>query len=135
MKRPFLQVVILSLAGVIFFGVAVTIVSVSVKEDQMRQDLITDARIVSAGVFLEDLNQLNGSIADLNSSAYNRIKQYLSDVVKKRPQSRFVYLLSKNPEGDIIFLADSEPESSFMSSYPDSRILKRQTLIETCLFP
>jgi len=118
MKRPFLQVVILSLAGVIFFGVAVTIVSVSVKEDQMRQDLITDARIVSAGVFLEDLNQLNGSIADLNSSAYNRIKQYLSDVVKKRPQSRFVYLLSKNPEGDIIFLADSEPESSFMSSYP-----------------
>ena len=71
----FLQVVIISLAGLLFFGALFTIISISIKEDEMRQDLLTDTRIGSVGIIRDDLYQLEGTISDLNSPAYGRIKK------------------------------------------------------------
>jgi len=125
----FLQVVIISLAGLLIFGALFTIFSISIKEDEMRQDLLTDTRIGSVGIIREDLYQLKGTISDLNSPAYGRIKKYLTDVAQSRPLTRFVYLLGKNPDGELVFLADSEPDTSVMYSHPGQRYHEASGLI------
>jgi len=125
----FLQVVIISLAGLLIFGALFTIFSISIKEDEMRQDLLTDTRIASVGIIRDDLYQLEGTISDLNSPAYGRIKKYLTEVAQSRPLSRFVYLLLKNPDGELVFLADSEPETSDMYSHPGQRYPEASGLI------
>lgn len=129
MNRSFLQVILISLAGLLIFGALLTIVSTTLKEDEMRQDLLTDTRIASVGIVREDLYQLEGTLTDLNSPAYGRIKKYLSDVAESRPLSRFVYLLGKSPDGELVFLADSEPESSDLCSYPGQKYTEASDII------
>ena len=133
MNRSFLHVVLISLAGLLIFGAILTFVSTTVKEDEMRQDLLTDSRIASVGIIREDLYQLEGTFSDLNTPAYGRIKKYLADVAERRPQSRFVYLLGKNPDGELVFLADSEPETSDMYSYPGQKYSEASDLIRNML--
>ncbi len=125
----FLQVVIISLAGLLIFGALFTIFSISIKEDEMRQDLLTDTRIGSVGIIRDDLYQLEGTISDLNSPAYGRIKKYLTEVAQSRPLTRFVYLLGKNPDGELVLLADSEPDTSVMYSHPGQRYHEASGLI------
>lgn len=129
MNRAFLQVVLISLAGLLIFGAVLTFINTTVKEDEMRQDLLTDTRIASVGIVREDLYQLEGTLTDLNTPAYGRIKKYLTDVAERRPQSRFVYLLGQNPDGELIFLADSEPETSDMYSYPGQEYTEASDII------
>ena len=129
MNRSFLHVVLISLAGLLIFGAVLTFVSTTLKEDEMRQDLLTDTRIASVGIVREDLYQLEGTLTDLDTPAYARIKKYLTDVAERRPQSRFVYLLGQNPDGVLIFLADSEPETSDMYSHPGQTYTEASDII------
>jgi PAS domain S-box-containing protein len=79
---------------------------------EMRADLLQQARLVAQAVNTEQAKALTGTEADLDSSAYQRLKKQFVAVRSANPLCRFVYLMGRKADGTMFFFVDSEPVGS-----------------------
>jgi signal transduction histidine kinase len=83
--------------------------------DGQRQDYFTQRKVqattAAAALDYRDIEALNGTPDDLNSVAYQRLRQQLVRIKRSDMHIRFVYLM--RPSGkNMIFLVDAEDPSS-----------------------
>jgi hypothetical protein len=90
----------------------------------LRADLLQQARMVAMAVNPRHMATLNGTADDLDSPSYQMIKEQLTGIRLSNPACRFLYLMSRKPDGTIIIHVDSEPASSKDYS-PPGQVVKR----------
>lgn len=78
----------------------------------MRKGYLVQGRMVAEGLNLWRVMALSGTMRDLSSPDYLRLKEQLSSVRSSNPKCRFLYLMGRGPDGAIFFMADSEPPAS-----------------------
>ena len=77
--------------------------------NDMRAELLQEARVVAWSLNIERIATLTGSKEDLQSADYARLKEQLARMRWAHPQLRFLYLMGQNPAGEVFFFADSLP--------------------------
>ncbi len=87
-------------------------------EQDLRADLLRRAQRAAQTVDLRELQELSGTPADLESPAYQRLKQHFILARQLYPHSRFLYLMGQKADGSIFFYLDSEPPGSEDESPP-----------------
>ncbi len=92
------------------------IISNSVDRNQ-KEDFLITAEAITSGIRMENLNKLNGSIADLKTSEYKIIRDYLREFEGTSKEIRWFYL-TKFRGGKIYFALDSSPENKPEFSQP-----------------
>jgi PAS domain S-box-containing protein len=78
----------------------------------LRAELLQEGRMVAQAIDLRFVAALSGTVADLASPDYLRLKERLTLIRNAKPQNRFLYLMGRKPDGEIFFFVDSEPASS-----------------------
>jgi signal transduction histidine kinase/FixJ family two-component response regulator len=110
------------LAGLVLLvltgGALLTWWTVDQTDGNMREDLISRARLVADTVDSDTIRALSGTEADIANPAYLRLKEQLMTVRASNPACRFVYLLGRKPKGEIFFFAGSAPVDSTDYSPP-----------------
>ena len=86
-------------------------------EADMREELVSRARILAAALAPESVKQLTANEADLATPNYQSLKRRLQAIRAASTDCRFIYLLGFQNQ-DVVFLMDSEPESSENYSPP-----------------
>ncbi len=81
-------------------------------DHEMRQELLTQTRLVAQAVNLHQVEALTGSERDLALPVYQDLKAQMVRVKQANSKCRFVYLLGRKPDGKLFFLVDSEPVGS-----------------------
>ncbi|HWQ66570.1 MAG TPA: PAS domain S-box protein [Methanospirillum sp.] len=113
MAQPIvIKILFMLLIGVLIIGAAYSLIAAVDQDSRMRTQMLTETRIVSAGLSLDQIEGLTGTLVDLKSESYHQMKNYLAKAKAARPQTRFIYLMRENPDGTILFLIDSEPSGS-----------------------
>jgi PAS domain S-box-containing protein len=79
---------------------------------EMREELLTQTRLVAQAVNLDQVKALTGTEHDLALPVYREIKAQLVRVKQANSKCRFVYLLGRKPDGKLFFQVDSEPVGS-----------------------
>jgi len=85
---------------------------------EMRADLLKQARLVTQAINFKNLQALSGTMEDLESPSYQRLKEQLAAVRLANPQCRFFYLMGRKVDGTVFFFLDSEPADSKEYSPP-----------------
>jgi len=106
MNRSMLLVLILIV--VLGLGLACTMQTAFAKSEDLRDTLLTQARLAISGVNTSHIPELTATQADLTSPSYQELKARLVEISAAQPLSRFAYLIRRNPDGTVIFLVDSE---------------------------
>jgi len=78
----------------------------------LRAELLQQARMVAVAVNQRQMTALSGTAADLALPSYHGIKEQLKAIRNANPKCRFLYLMSRRPDGSIVFNVDSEPVES-----------------------
>jgi PAS domain S-box-containing protein len=104
--RPILMITILA-AGAMGIWWAV-----GRADREMRQELLTQTRMVAQALTLDQIKALTGSGDDLALPVYQKLKAKISRVKQANDKCRFVYLMGRKPDGKIVFFVDSEPAGS-----------------------
>ncbi len=95
--------------------------------DGMRRSLLQGAQYAVAGIDAEGLQHLNGSVDDLASPYYAKLKSQLIEVRAVDPKCRFSYVMGQRDDGTVFFFADSEPPES--SDYsPPGQVYEEATI-------
>ncbi len=76
---------------------------------ELRQNLLSETKLVAGAVNLERVRALTGSVADLTSPDYLRLKEQFAAVRAADPKCRFVYLMGERPDGTVFFFVDDRP--------------------------
>ncbi|NPV77784.1 MAG: PAS domain S-box protein [Anaerolineae bacterium] len=87
-------------------------------DQELRAEYLLQAQRVAQAVDLEEFRALSGSPDDQERPEYKRLKQQLMLTRRTYPESRFLYLMGRNPSGEIFFYIDSEPPGSPDESPP-----------------
>lgn len=95
----------------------------------MREDILTEARMVANAVNWHLVENLAASDRDLDSLDYLRLKERLSMVRSANPRYRFIYLMGRWPGKGVFFFVDSEPPSSPDYSPPGQRYPEAQKIL------
>jgi len=89
------------------------------ERDEMLTELMRDAAGYAAAFEAEEVGQLSGTPADLNTHVYTEIKRRLMRFRAIDSTVRFAYLFRQIPGSNgVVFLADSEPAESPEVSLP-----------------
>jgi PAS domain S-box-containing protein len=107
-----------SLCMILGAGLVCTVWVIETDGQKRRQTLLTEARLVANAINLRYIRDLTGSLADLDSPSYQRLKEQLALVRSAQPEYRFVYLMGCDAQGQIFFFVDSEPSGSRDESPP-----------------
>lgn len=83
-----------------------------------REHILERAATIALAVPREDLGMLTGTEEDLGTPAYERVKEYLTQMRSVNRDARFLYLIGRGAEGELFFYADSEPAESSDYSPP-----------------
>lgn len=75
---------------------------------EMREGLLFRANLLAATINLEHLAGLTGSIGDLESAHYDRLKEQMIALREAELGCRFIYLMGRRPTGEVFFFVDSE---------------------------
>lgn len=81
--------------AVLTAGTLVTWWTVSSENKELRADLLQQATLLVQAQNLSRVKELTGTEADLNSPAYQRIKEQLAVVKDINPKCRFIYVLGR----------------------------------------
>lgn len=108
-KRMFVFLVIFTILimGIVFVGVVIRM-----ENRRMRAELLIQARMLEMSINVKRVLNLSGSENDLNAPDYQRLKDQLTRARFANPQCRFVYLMGRQPDGEVFFFVDSEPPDS-----------------------
>lgn len=79
---------------------------------RLRADLLQQARMVAMTIDPQQVALLTGTEADLAAPGYIRLHERLILVRLSHPSCRFLYLMSRAPDGRVFFTVDSEPADS-----------------------
>ncbi len=109
---------LLALVSGLAVGTISTIRAVTSNDTRMREQLLTEARLVEQTMDWTRVETLTGSPADTQLPAYARMKQQLARVRAVREQYRFAYLMGQRSDGAVFFLVDSESPGSHAYSPP-----------------
>jgi PAS domain S-box-containing protein len=112
MIRNMKRWLIVAIIVILVIGSALTLWTAQHEDSQLREELLTNTRIVQRGISTGHVQALTGSEADLLSPDYTDLKDELIKVRSADPLIRFIYLLGQRPDGTIFFFADSEPPGS-----------------------
>jgi len=85
---------------------------------ELRTDLLPQVAMIATAINPQRMASLKGTEADLSSPDYLRIKAQLANIRRSNPRCRFLYLISRRPDGSIVFHVDSEPHTSRDCSPP-----------------
>lgn len=104
-----------------------------ITDREMREELLAQAHRTAQGLDLARIRALTGTVADLDSHHYQRLKEDLTLIRQANDDCRFVYLMGRR-DGDTVFLfADSEsPDSEDYS--PPGQIYTEAGQAETGVF-
>ncbi len=97
---------------IVFSGAIETWLTVLRTDREMREDLLHEATMLGQTIYPGSIKMLSGSVADLQSPVYQRLKAQLGVVRQNIPKCRFLYLMGRNAEGKVFFFVDSEPAGS-----------------------
>lgn len=86
--------------------------AVSRAERDLRESVLGQVRLAAAAVDVEGLKTLSGTVADLSSPDYRRLKERLGAVRESNPMVRLAYILGRKSGGETFFLAASAPFGS-----------------------
>ncbi len=81
-------------------------------DGRLRADLLQQARMVAMTIDPQQVASLTGTEADLAAPGYIRLHERLILVRLSNPICRFLYLMSRAPDGTVFFTVDSEPADS-----------------------
>ncbi|MHC1737080.1 MAG: PAS domain S-box protein [Ignavibacteriaceae bacterium] len=81
-------------------------------DNNMRNDLLIQAKMVSAAVNAERIKNLTGTEADLTSPDYQRLKEQFALMCAPNSRCRFIYLMGRRADGSVFFFLDNEPAGS-----------------------
>ncbi|MCC6487667.1 MAG: PocR ligand-binding domain-containing protein [Candidatus Hydrogenedentes bacterium] len=81
------------------------------EDTRQREQLLTQASMLSQAVNIRRIKTLKGDSGDLESLDYQRLKEQLGLARSANTQCRFLYLLGKRGD-EVFFLVDSEPAGS-----------------------
>jgi hypothetical protein len=73
---------------------------------QMREDLLSQTRLLAETLDSESIQALTGTEADLDSPVYLRLKEQFAAVRNANPEYRFVYLMGQKADGTVFFFVD-----------------------------
>lgn len=95
-------------------------------DQEMRFDILQQARLAAKLIDIEQVQLLSGTEKDLNSPEYITLKEQLAKIRHQNTACRFVYLMGQRDDGKIFFYADSEvPDSKDYS--PPGKIYDEAT--------
>jgi len=73
----------------------------------LRLELLQQARVAAMAINPHRAWVLKGTAADLDNRHYTWVKHQLAAIRSANPQYRFLYLMTRRPDGAVIFLVDS----------------------------
>lgn len=103
---------LLPAAAALALIVGAVIVSARRADQGLRADLLRQTRIAAMAIHPQRAAALTGRETDLSSPPYLELKNQLASIRSANPKIRFLYLMERNPAGDIVFLVDNEAETS-----------------------
>jgi PAS domain S-box-containing protein len=103
---------IIAIIIILASGIALTLWSAQREDNQLREGLLTETRLIQSCISTGDVQALSGSEADLVSPDYTAIKEELRKIRSADPLIRFIYLMGQRPDGTVFFFVDSEPPES-----------------------
>jgi PAS domain-containing protein len=95
-----------------FAGVLFTWGLVARTNRELRAALLLQTRLVAKAVDIGRVQSLSGTVADLGTPDYLRLKEQLASIRSANAQCRFIYLMGRKPDGAVFFYVDSEPIGS-----------------------
>jgi PAS domain S-box-containing protein len=104
------SIVWLAVGVVLVAGALFTWRTADVTDRDMRADILRNTHLLADAIHLKGLAALTGTEEDLTSPEYLRLKDQLAAARHAFPDSRFLYLMGRKPDGRLFFYADSEPE-------------------------
>lgn len=110
--RRYLKVRLLLLVAVLVAGVLCAWWQSARIDREMREELLARTDQVAGAVNIERVKAMTGTLVDLESPAYLRLKEQFAAVRAAEPKCRFIYLLGRRADGTIFFYVDSEPAGS-----------------------
>ena len=87
-------------------------------DHEMRAALLQKGQLLVQAINVENVQDLKGTKADLNSPVYEYLKGQFVTLREASPQYRFVYLLGHKTDESIFFFIDSEQVDSKDYSWP-----------------
>lgn len=108
------------LTSVIILTLLLTWFVGSVTEREMRNNLLLQTQIGANCVDVARIKKLTGTISDLKSPDYLRLKQQLSSIVQVDNNLYFVYIMGVKKDGKVFFLVDDRPDEHPEGSNPGS---------------
>ena len=75
----------------------------------MRDNLLQQTRLVAQAVSAEQVGALTGTVADVDTPNYLRLKAQLAAVRQAYPKCRFIYMMDRRPGRRLVFLVDDSP--------------------------
>lgn len=81
-------------------------------DSERRAELLLQSSLVAKAVELDRVQTLSGTEADLDSLAYQRLKDQFTAVRSAQPLCRFIYLLGRKADGTVFIFVDSEAADS-----------------------
>jgi hypothetical protein len=115
-EKPFPTILKLRVVTVIlvffFAGMGLVLWMMHRADQQMREDLLKQARLVAQLLNIGRIHELSGTEADLGTSDYLRLKEQLSNARRSNNKCRFAYLMGRRADGEVFFFVDSEPVGS-----------------------
>ena len=111
-QTPLMQVLLVFLAGTLVIGTIYSLNAAADQDSRLRSQMLTDTRIVSAGLLPSEIETLVGDERDLKNPLYLNMKSFLERAENARERTKFVYLMRQNEDGQVIILIDSEKAGS-----------------------
>jgi len=106
-----------ALALVMVVGAVATYQISRSSDEDMRSDLLIQAKVGAYAVDLQQLEDLTGTLADENSTDLKSLYEQQRSIARANPSCRWTYLTVLRG-GNVTFLVDSEPPESEDGVYP-----------------
>lgn len=87
-------------------------------DQELKAEYLLQAQRAAGAVDLGEFRALSGAADDQERPEYGRLKQQLMLTRRAFPESRFLYLMGQNPNGEFFFYIDSELPGSPDESPP-----------------
>ncbi len=81
-------------------------------DQDMRETLLHQTRMLAQAVDLNRVRALTGSETDVSNPNYQQLKEQFAAIKRASDQCRFVCLLGRKPTGELSTLVDNEPPES-----------------------
>ncbi|MDP2842900.1 MAG: PAS domain S-box protein [Acetobacterium sp.] len=130
MKSYLNRWLVVAILIILVAGTAASLWTAAREDQQMREQLLTQARLAYVGINAGQVAALSGSDADLFSTEYLSLKNQMTGFRAADPDVRFAYLIGRRADSAYFFFVDSEPPESEDYSPPGQEYPEVTVLIK-----